>query len=345
MKVLYLGATWRGSNAQSWRRAFEALGHDVTAVDIERAVEAPRTIATRVLRRLRGGPGRGRIERLARTILDVAERSKPDLVFAAKAIWLEARTLDSMKRGGALLVHWHPDDYKNPANTSPGFQAAIPVFDVIVTPKSFNVSEYRADGARRVEYVPYAYDPEVHRPVDPRDGPPTDAAFVGGWERERATFLEHLAASGVRLEVWGAYWHRLPRRSPLRPLCTFREALGDDMGRVFASTRVSLGFLRKVNRDLHTARTFEIPASGGVMLTERTDEQREFFEEDLEALYFDTKEELLEKTRFYAARPAECGRIREAALRRCARSRYSYRERLEDLLSRLELGSGRSRAI
>jgi spore maturation protein CgeB len=107
------------------------------------------------------------------------------------------------------------------------------------------------------------------------------------------------------------------------------------MAGAFASAKLCLGFLRKANRDLHTARTFEIPACGGVMLTERTDEQRAFFEEGNEALYFDSAEEMVAKIRDYTARPDELARIRAAALERCRRSRYSYAERMQDLLARI----------
>jgi len=56
VRVLYLGPTWRGSNAQSFRRAFERLGHEVTAVDTEAPMQAAyRSVPMKVVRRLLGG--------------------------------------------------------------------------------------------------------------------------------------------------------------------------------------------------------------------------------------------------------------------------------------------------
>lgn len=341
MKVLYLGATWRGSNAQSWRRAFEILGHEVVAIDPESVLGAyDRSLFLRAYRKLFGGPWRGHLERVRGQALRAAREFRPDWVFAARADWLDVGTLEAMRRdSGALLVHWHPDDYRNPHNLTAAFAEAIPVYDACVTPKSFNVAELHADGARRVEYLPYAYDPEVHRPPDTRPAQVRDACFVGGWEPERALVLEHLARERVDLTVWGPLWHRLPRRSPLRDRCTFRGVYAADMAEVFNASRLSLGFLRKVNRDLHTARTFEIPASGGLMLAERSDEQRAFFAEDREALYFGDAGEALEKILYYAPRADLRDKIRAAALERCARDGYRYQDRLAQLVLRLRRGA------
>jgi spore maturation protein CgeB len=334
MKILFVGATWRGSNAQSYRRAFERLGHEVVAVDPETMLARyGKSLFLRVCYRVLGGPLPSDRSRIRASFVRASLDAKPDLVFVAKGIWLKKEDLDRVRAAtGAILVHWHPDDYRNPANTSTAFQEAIPAYDLHVTPKSFNVAELESDGARRVVYLPYAYDPEVHRPVPPDPALERDVVFVGSYENERARFMEFLASRGVELSIWGGGWKKLSRRSPLRPCCRFRQVLAEDMAQVFASSKLCLGFLRKVNRDRHTARTFEIPACGGAMLAERSDEQLEFFREDVEALYFGNEEELLDKVRFYLKREDFLERLRAAALERCRTSPYRYEDRARAIL-------------
>ena len=60
-------------------------------------------------------------------------------------------------------------------------------------------------------------------------------------------------------------------------------------------SKINLNFLRKINDDVITSRSLEIPASGGFMLAERTEAQTKIFQERIEADYFSSKEELLKK--------------------------------------------------
>lgn len=46
-------------------------------------------------------------------------------------------------------------------------------------------------------------------------------------------------------------------------------------------------------------RTFEIPMSGGLQITSRTEEIKSYFEEDSEIILYETEEELIDKARFY----------------------------------------------
>ena len=54
-------------------------------------------------------------------------------------------------------------------------------------------------------------------------------------------------------------------------------------------------FFIKKNKDVYTRRTFEIPAMKGILLSERTQEQKKIYIENKEALYFSSKEEFVKK--------------------------------------------------
>ena len=96
-------------------------------------------------------------------------------------------------------------------------------------------------------------------------------------------------------------------------------------------------FLRKVCQDQHTTRTFEIPACGSMLLADRTEQHREFFEEGKEAEFFASCEELLDKTKFYCSNESARKRVAEAGYLRCKQGGYSYVCRLRRALQELGL--------
>ena len=102
---------------------------------------------------------------------------------------------------------------------------------------------------------------------------------------------------------------------------------------MFGTSKISLSFLRKANRDLHTSRTFEIPACGGFQLSERTEEVLNFFEEGKEIECFSSLDELRDKITYYLKHESRRLRIAAAGLERGRRSRYRFTDRLETILN------------
>jgi spore maturation protein CgeB len=116
-----------------------------------------------------------------------------------------------------------------------------------------------------------------------------------------------------------------------------KELVGDDYNSTLANAKVVLGFLRKVNLDTQTSRTFEIPACGGFMIMEYTKNQDRLFTEDKEAVYFRTKEELLHKAEYYIQHQSEAKTIVKNARLRCETDHYEYSYRIDEILKHCEL--------
>ena len=85
--------------------------------------------------------------------------------------------------------------------------------------------------------------------------------------------------------------------------------------------------------DGHAMRTFEIPACGGFMLAERTEEHMELFDEGKEADFFGPPEELGDKVRYYLKHDSKRMRMSEAAYQRVTTGRNTYKDRLEQILA------------
>ena len=97
------------------------------------------------------------------------------------------------------------------------------------------------------------------------------------------------------------------------------------MGDIYARARVSLNVLNRENLGGPNMRSFEIPASGGVMLARYSPEQHEFFPEGEAAAYYRTPEEIDGKIDELLRDPELRRRLRRNAARLAAAQTYDVR--------------------
>lgn len=350
-KILFLGEIGRGQTSLMRMRALERLGNEVRGVHTIEPWKRVSWIQRRLQRRLQHGSV---IDEINRAVLDAARDFQPDLIWGEKQEYLRADTIRVLRRQGARLIHFTPDPYFSLYwKRTRLMDAAMSEFDVLVYCKRYEQAQYEALGKLLI-YMPLGFCDEVHRP-QPSDDPRWQCAvgFLGGWEPRRERLLHGVAASGVDLKIWGGYWDFLrDGRWTLRRHIILRQLAGgdawkihpdalvartwqggevydDDYARALTGSRIGLGFLRKVVPDQHTTRTFEIPACGSMLLADRTDEHREFFEEGREAEFFSSLEELLDKVRYYALHESTRQVIAAAGRQRCLGSGYDYLSRLK----------------
>jgi len=359
MKILFLGEIGVGQTSRMRMRALVRLGHDVSGVNTNAVWQQASWLQRQVQRRLQ----RGAIpDAINRAVLAQARQFRPDLVWAEKQEYLKRDTLEELRRLGARLVHFTPDPYFSVQwKRTRLMDQAIDAFDVLVYCKSYEQQNYEAL-AKPLVYMPLGYCDEMHRPLPSDDSRWCCAVgFVGGWDPRRERLLHAAAKTKVDLKIWGIYWDFLrdgrwtPRRHlVLRQLAggaknRFRihrdELLGqawqgneiyaDNYARALTGAKIGLGFLRVVWPDQHTTRTFEIPACGSMLLADRTDEHREFFQEGSEADFFSSDDEFLDKVAFYCNNESTRTRLAGAGYRRCIDGRYAYVHRLKAALDRI----------
>jgi spore maturation protein CgeB len=274
-----------------------------------------------------------------RAILERAGRF--DILFVVKGNLVTAATLAALRARPVRpkIVGWSCDDIWLPHNQSPVLRAAARFYDLFFTAKSLNITngELAAMGFANPRFLPQGFDRDWHRPLpDPASRFAGLVTFVGFGERDRFDKINHLARNGVPVHVWGNGWTRAMRAAAHPDLHIHGHPLtGDDYADALSNSAISLCFLRKQNRDLHTSRSFEIPACGGFMLAERTDEHREYFSEGAEAIYFDNSDELLRQARRWLADPEGRARIAAAARARCLASNYSYHSLAQDIVTQV----------
>ena len=342
-RVLYVGDLNPYCRSRQRYEALVRLGVDVEGISFAPrggdAGGAPPSLLARAASRARLPID---TEDVNERILERIDAHDVDVLWVDKAPCLRPATLRAVRRRApAVRVVFHSDDDMFARhNRSRFFVGCLPSFDVVFTCKSYNADpgELPSLGARRVVFVPQAFDPEFHRPRAVTDADRAevgaDVGFIGTFEEPRARSMLALAEAGFQVRVFGDGWAGWRARHP-RLRVEDRPIYGDDYIRCLSATRINLGFLRRRNRDRHTSRSLDIPAVGAFLLAERTGEHLAMFEEGTEAAYFGGDAELVEQVAYYLEHERERESIAAGGRRRCLDSDYSNDAAMARMLAEL----------
>ena len=210
-----------------------------------------------------------------------------DLLWVDKGVFLRPETVITLRGKARRLIHYTPDTAFH-ANRSRDFERTASLYDLLVTTKSFEMDEYIAlTGRDKLVLTTQGYDGDVHSPRHGDDERRHETVFVGLAEPDRIRCISTLLEHGIAVQLGGFGWGRLLRRWHGSPLLTFagEQIFGDAYASLLSRSWVGLGLLSRRFPELHTTRTFEIPACGALLATPMTSETASFFT-PREAVFF-----------------------------------------------------------
>ena len=324
------------------------LGNEVECVNYREII--PKVTTTR-LKALRKALLSWFVRDYNHYLLGVQRRFQAEIFLAIKGSYLLPETLRRLRGGGVRCYNYYPD--VSAFTHDKYIPTALPEYDHIFTTKSFHLRDFPERlGIRRITFVPHGYDPEVYRPLELNDWDrrryAADVCFIGSHtaKKERLIASIRRALPEVRLKVWGNLWTTRCRSPELADSIMGQPLMGWAYAKAVQASAISLGINSEVvpgasSGDLMSQRSFEIPACRGLMLHERNDEVRSFYEEDREVVCFDGPEELVAKVRYYLDHPEQRRAVAKAGYRRCVPA-YSYDERMKQCLRLHEQFEGRS---
>lgn len=286
-------------------------------------------------------PDDSRANKKIREFVEKSADSPYDIVWIDKGLMINPDTLRKIKSisNKTQLVSYSPDNMALRHNQSLNYLKGVPIYDIHFTTKSYIINELKDLGAQRVVFTNKHYEHTFHYPrnltQEELDRLGGDVGFIGAWEQERCNSILFLATNGIKVKVfgggkWKEYCH-------IENLEILPALYSEDYSKALQAFKISLCFLRKINADLQTSRSMEIPACGGFMLAERTSEHLELFSEGEEAEFFSTNEELLKKCRYYLQHENERKQISEAGVTRCKISGYSNRDAMKRMLKIVQM--------
>ena len=341
LRMVLAGDDWRSQvYEQALADGLQASGVEVIPFKARDFVG--RGLWWRVEYRMRWSPA---TVRLNHALPRLIAQTSPDVLFLRRMTYLFGSTLERILKNhpGLRVVSYNND---NPYQDGRGWRiwrhyfrtARLSHVNFVFRPADVPLAQRMGLPNPRV-LLPW-YVEGLHRPLG--EIPPdfrNDVVFVGHYEPDgRVETLNYLARQGVSVRVYGGLWDNRASLDPVLRQPPVRAAYGEDYVRVIAGAKIALVFLSGMNRDVYTTRCFEIPACGTAMVAPRTKEMLAMYREGEEAVYFDSKEELLAKVRWLLEDDEARNRIAKAGRERCLRDGHSNIDRSAQIIGVLEGG-------
>jgi spore maturation protein CgeB len=304
-------------------RAARDMGLEVALCDTRKAFEAPLWIR-RLFWHL-GGKRPPRMGNFGQTVVHQCESFRPTWLLVTGIAPLTAGTLRAIGQMGIRRLNFLTDDPWNPAHRARWFLDALTEYDLLFSPRRAAMEDLQRASKAAIHYLPFGYAPHVHfKPVTQGDSHPLDIVFVGGGDHDRVTLFTKAIQLGLQPTLYGGYWSRY---APLRPY--ERGHITQDEARTLTTHAVNLCLVRRANRDGHVMRSFEIPACGGCMLAEDTEEHRAIFgSEGTAVLYFNSVAQMVDKAQELVQNEPLRQRLAHAAHDLIWNGKHAYRDRL-----------------
>ena len=337
MKIVYTGGIYTPyfSTALMRMQVLEELGHETHPHCVVSYNDWLGRWGGAIFRRYLWGPP---IHRYNRDLMALIHKVKPDMLWVDKGRWLFPKTLASIQSMGIKAVYYTPDAafYHN---QSRWLRGCLPLYDLVVTTKPYEVDLYKQHNVKRLVLKRPMFDARIHHPMKVSEEDKKrfgcDIVFIGTYTPGRDTYLIPLIEAGFDVAIWGNGWENCNNPS-LTSCIRGTHISGTDYSKGLICAKIGLGLLNTLIPDTSTTRTVEIPAVGTFLLAERTQEHLEMFEENKEAEYFDSVDELLEKARYYLKHEEEREAIAAAGHKRAMSSGYDVTALLSEILQQTE---------
>ncbi|MBI4406187.1 MAG: glycosyltransferase [Deltaproteobacteria bacterium] len=337
MKILFVGSTRGTACSLHYFTSLVRLGHSVLPFDPEYFVA--RNPIERLMIRSRKAPTPAKVVQVGQSLMRLARENTFDIVFVMAENFLGYQTIEEIRRISRrpplFLYHSHDNNFSEGICKPKNFEETIRSYDFMFTTKSQNVRRYQELGQTQSHFIPSAYEPTVHHPIiEPYSqfsGEPFEVTFVGTYDKSRDEILD--AVGWERLHIWGNGWKHSPNYPAHRERITPSAIYFYEFADVISHSQCALGLLRAEAADLHTQRTFEIPACGALQIAPRTEEILSFFDEDKQIVCYGSLEELRDKTEYFLNHSVQRRKIAQQGHERCVLGKHTYVDRVSQMLA------------
>ncbi len=292
-------------------------------------------------------------------LLHAIDKTKPDLCFFV--LFTDEITKSTIKiiseRGNLITLNWFGDDHWRFGSFS---QYWAGLFHWVITTDESSIASYKKIGCSNVILSQWGFNhhlyvkcnlPEIY-----------DVTFIGQVHSRRRKIINRLRRSGINAECWGNGWEngRLPQEEMIKlysrskinlnftqasPAWNWKPIIkvllsrrADDSVRVNFPGEMfqNLIVLADKKRLQIKGRNFEIPGSGGFLMTQYADNIEKYFVPEEEIVVFSDCNELIEKIRYFLIHDREREKIRSAGYERAQRD-HTFEKRFLDIFKTIDI--------
>ena len=250
-----------------------------------------------------------------------------DFVFVFKGYNFNEEAFQLLKT--KPIYCFNPDDPYNDSNSNKNIRSLISKYDAYFTYSKEILKTLQKNEKTPIFHVPLASDFSVFKKKLNKNKK-FPISFIGNYDLERETYLKDLREIN-NLFIFGVNWKRKCKNMRLQPRF-FEPKINSEFCETVQASIVNLNILRQQNKNSQNMRTFEIPACGGFVLHEFSEEVAEMFEEGRNIEFFRDVNEMNEKIEFYLKNPEKAEIVGENGWKNVSENNHTYAERVKKII-------------
>lgn len=316
-------------------KAIKQLGHEVLFFD-DRNFILPGRIRNRI-RFLHNWDFR----RLNNSLVHVAHSYKPDLclVMGSRLPLPTAETVCKIKRGKCGTALWVTD--------LPGYagfsliEDSASIYDHVFCAGTEAIQVLKNIGAKRVSWLPFACDPDYHRPVELDETEKRkyarEVVFVGALYPNRWEILRQLEE--FDLGIWGPAWGNVIPDKAERQYVKHAMLNYTEWVRIYSAAKIVIAIHYQDGKTpcyQASPKIFEALACKSFVLVDNQKDVFDLFEDGKHLVSYQGVADLKGKIRYYLQHPAERLKIAGEGCRHVLQN-HTYPLRIEAILSTMNL--------
>jgi spore maturation protein CgeB len=324
MKILIIGSDYKWSIERIFVRELYKLSHQVFLIPVQNWYLDfyQKSIFNKVFVRL----GLINLEkRIQQKLINEVKNYEFDIICVFKGMEIQYKTLLYLKKHTERLINFNPDSpfiFSGVGSGNKNITQCLHLYDEHITYDKYIKEKIESQFSKKCTLVSFGFDFEgIKLGKFNSDEEILAVCFVGNPDHYRAAILYNFLQSGICLHVYGHNWSRYVKH----PNIFIHEPVyGTDYFETLRKYRLQLNIMRKHNLDSHNMRSIEIPGCGGIMLAPRTKDHLAFFDEGVEAFFYDNNIQLISITKsILNMNKSEAQRIRNLA-RNKVLNHFSY---------------------